>query len=107
MPSPFPGMDPYLEAQEDWRGFHTRFITYCSDALSDCLPEEYVARIEERFYLVEAHEERGKQYLPDVAITKEDPFPSAPGVSGGTLTLEPVTIPHKQVATEEVRERWL
>jgi hypothetical protein len=28
MPSPFPGMDPYLESPELWRGFHARLITY-------------------------------------------------------------------------------
>ena len=107
MPSPFPGVDPYIEDQSFWRDFHTRFITYCSDSLSESLPVDYVARIEERFYLVEAREETGRQYLPDVAIVKESPFPSGPSASSVTLTLEPVTVPHKEVATEEVRERWL
>lgn len=26
MPSPFPGMDPFIE-QQYWEGFHTRFVT--------------------------------------------------------------------------------
>ena len=107
MPSPFPGMDPYIEGQEDWRGFHARFLVYCADSLSESLPEDYVARIEERFYLVESHEETGRRYLPDVSVTKNDPFPSRAGGRAGTLTLEPVTVPHREIATEEVRERWL
>src|SRR5438105_397599 len=28
MPSPFPGVDPYLEAQESWEDFHAKFINY-------------------------------------------------------------------------------
>ena len=32
MPSPFPGMDPYLEAHR--RDVHARLIIYASDAIS-------------------------------------------------------------------------
>ena len=28
MPSPFPGMDPYLEDPSVWMDFHESFITY-------------------------------------------------------------------------------
>ena len=27
MPSPFPGMDPYLEHPRHWQDFHTEFLT--------------------------------------------------------------------------------
>ena len=37
MPSPFPGIDPYLESQGYWPDFHARFITYCRDALNEIL----------------------------------------------------------------------
>ena len=30
MPSPFPGFDPFLEAQGYWREFHTTFLTWIS-----------------------------------------------------------------------------
>ncbi|MFN9968949.1 MAG: DUF4058 family protein, partial [Phycisphaerae bacterium] len=33
MPSPFPGMDPFLESQE-WEDFLSRLITAFSDRLS-------------------------------------------------------------------------
>ncbi len=36
MASPFPGMDPYLEAH--WRDVHARLIIYASDALQVLLP---------------------------------------------------------------------
>ena len=49
----FPGIDPFLEAQGYWPDFHSRTITYCSDAIADALPDPYLVRIEERIHLVE------------------------------------------------------
>jgi hypothetical protein len=48
MPSPFPGIDPYLEGQGLWPDFHHTFLVYCSEALSNQLPEHYYTQIEER-----------------------------------------------------------
>src|SRR5262245_12632107 len=44
MPSPFPGMDPYLEAH--WRDVHARLIIYACDALQSVLPGSLRARVE-------------------------------------------------------------
>ena len=66
MPSPFPGIDPYLESQHRWEGFHPRLVTYLCDALNDVLPESYVAELGERFHLMELLEREAKQILPDV-----------------------------------------
>jgi hypothetical protein len=33
MPSPFPGMDPYLEAHNVWPGFHQKFASELSTEL--------------------------------------------------------------------------
>ena len=46
MKSPFPGMDPYLEDQGRWPDFHASMITYCRDALSERLQDDYVAQME-------------------------------------------------------------
>lgn len=44
MRSPFPGMDPYLEA---WTGdVHASFMVYTSDALQPQLPRDLIARID-------------------------------------------------------------
>jgi uncharacterized protein DUF4058 len=53
MPNPFPGMDPYLEDPAFWSDFHATFINYCREALLDCLPDNYEARIDEKVRLVE------------------------------------------------------
>ena len=52
MPSPFPGMDPYLENVIFWRSVHTAFIAYITAALNDTLPDAFVARIEGRSYIM-------------------------------------------------------
>ena len=76
MPSPFPGIDPYLEAQGFWEGFHQRFLTYYCDALNDNLPESYIAELGEHFHLVELTPREAKRILPDVAIIAGDHKPS-------------------------------
>ena len=45
MPSPFPGMDPYLENPVWWPDFHHSFITYARDALQPGLRPRYRARV--------------------------------------------------------------
>jgi len=34
MPSPFPGMDPYLEGRRIWPGVHARLIVAITDYLT-------------------------------------------------------------------------
>lgn len=66
MPSPFPGMDPYLEDRFKWPDLHARLIYLISDALSDQILPKYAAVIGE--YVKVAHVPR--QIIPDVNITQ-------------------------------------
>jgi hypothetical protein len=49
MPSPFPGMDPFIEGQE-WHDFRHGFIVVARAALVQQVRPKYVVRIEERDY---------------------------------------------------------
>jgi hypothetical protein len=51
MPSPFPGMDPYLEAPDQWPGFHTIYIVALQRSLTGILPPGFIARPEVRVYI--------------------------------------------------------
>ncbi|MGC1309994.1 MAG: DUF4058 family protein [Phormidesmis sp.] len=51
MPSPFPGMDPYLEMPELWSEVHSRLIVAIADNLSEQLSDAYRVAIEKRTYL--------------------------------------------------------
>jgi hypothetical protein len=107
MPSPFPGMDPYLEDPAYWRDFHSRFINACSELLSERLPDAYEARIDETLRLVEHAPDRSTTPLPDVAVTRGAPAGKTGGTHPGTVsTLDPVDnlLPTE---AEEVRERWI
>jgi Protein of unknown function (DUF4058) len=68
MPSPFPGMDPYLESH--WRDIHASLVIYARDALQAVLPAPLRARVEERV-LLEAPNGLGDHPLfPDVRVVE-------------------------------------
>lgn len=51
MPSPFPGMDPYIEDAALWCGFHTTMIVSISGSINKALPAGYYADIEQHVWL--------------------------------------------------------
>lgn len=87
MPSPFPGMDPYLEQR--WGDFHARLVTYVADALQPGLPADLRARMEERVF-VEALDAAARQVIPDVHV-HETVHPGAARGGGATAVAEPDT----------------
>lgn len=74
MPSPFPGMDPYLETRANWPGVHATLIPYISEALQPQLRPKYVARIGERIQVATFEQ----SCLPDVMLvqTMREPAPT-------------------------------
>jgi hypothetical protein len=50
MPSPFPGLDPYLENPELWPEVHHRLITAIADAIGPSIRPKYRVAIEKRIY---------------------------------------------------------
>ena len=92
MPSPFPGMDPYLEAQGHWESFHAALVLHSAEALNEELPRSYVAKVETRIALV-SFDEPSSERLPDVLLARgERPARTEPRGQPGLATLEPVTI---------------
>ncbi len=71
MPSPFPGMDPFLENQE-WEDFHSRFNTATSDILSSAIRPDYFVRVERRIYLEHVGPDPHTFRRSDVAIVARD-----------------------------------
>ncbi|MFN0019419.1 MAG: DUF4058 family protein [Pirellulaceae bacterium] len=91
MPSPFPGMDPYIELQE-WEDFHTRFNTVLSDLLAPRIEPRYIVRVERRVY-VEGHFSDGDQWRSaDAAILwsgDDSAFPSS-APTGTAVAIAPL-----------------
>lgn len=72
MPSPFPGMDPYIEAQE-WGDFHTTFNTIVRELLTPALGERYFIRVERRLYVEHESDDSDDSNLrvSDVAVVAD------------------------------------
>lgn len=66
MPSPFPGMDPYLEGPRVFPDFHQTFIVNLKAAIQPTLPEPYFAKTEERIWI----ERPERSTLPDVSLVR-------------------------------------
>lgn len=68
MPSPFPGMDPYLEDPTLWPDVHGRLINVASELLLSQLRPKYFIQIDERLYLANADDEASGVIVPDLRI---------------------------------------
>ena len=66
MPSPFPGMDPYLESTDYCRGFHAVLIPSISAQLNSTLPGGFAAYVEERIYVLAPDD----FFIPDVIVNR-------------------------------------
>lgn len=99
MASPFPGMDPYLEDPAFWRDFHQTFIGCWREAIAAELPETYDARLDETVNLVRM-EDAIKTVYPDVALSHKAGGAKIKSRGGGTLLLEPISIPHEYLDEE-------
>ena len=81
MPSPFPGMNPYLEQASVWQDFHNTFLIAIREALVPQLLPNYYVRVEEQVFVHEYDsEERRPLGRPDVSIHAV-PRPSTAQVS--------------------------
>jgi hypothetical protein len=58
MPSPFPGMDPYLETPDLWPDVHHQLISEIRGTLNRALRPRYVARIQLRAYIPDEEDVR-------------------------------------------------
>jgi hypothetical protein len=51
MPSPFPGMNPYLEQADVWQDFHQRFISLLRQLLAEQVCPKYLVKIAEQIFI--------------------------------------------------------
>lgn len=91
MPSPFPGMDPFIELHA-WGDFHHGFIGEIKAQLVPRLAPRYYVRAERRVYFEKSApddepETMPHQRVPDVAVLKRTPEVTLQQSDGGTATI--------------------
>jgi uncharacterized protein DUF4058 len=103
MPSPFPGMDPYLEHPALWPDVHNSLLAALRDALSPQVAPHYYVALERRTYLL-TPDDLVFVGRPDVAVVRraESGPPGQPPAVTATAVLE-VDVP----MADEVAEVFL
>src|SRR4029077_15207273 len=91
MPSPFPGMDPYLESPDIFPDFHDSIITYLRETLQASLPAPYFAALGRRIWIEVSRRSIG----PDVEVRRTSGSSARPTEPAGTVAIasQPATRP--------------
>lgn len=88
MPSPFPGMDPYLEEPGLWPDVHHRLISAASELLGAQLRPKYYVRVEERVYISDKTDPGRSVIAPDLRIAERPELAGTTFEPGGVAPLE-------------------
>jgi len=107
MPSPFPGMDPFLEDPINWPDVHHSLISAIRDQLVMALSPEFYVRIEERLYITHPEDDEGYPTLiPDVVVTTgRQRRGDRPALAGAAAIAEPAFV--EGLIEPEIRDRYL
>ena len=102
MPSPFPGMDPYLEHPALWPDVHNSLIAAIRDAVAPLVAPRYYVRLERRTYLLKPDD---LVFIgrPDAAVVQRAVHEGEPTPYAGAVTVLEVDVP----MGEEVSESFL
>lgn len=110
MPSPFPGMNPYLEQDDAWHDFHERFSPVCAELLTLQVRPNYIVKIDEQLYI---HELAGqaRRFLgrSDVGLARSE---STSALGSDVTLLEapvqgnlPAAVDIERLSFVEIRDR--
>ena len=101
MPSPFPGMDPYLEHPDFWQETHHWLIVACAEFIMPQIRPKYEIAIKKRIYEINDTND-----IPDVAIKRQPNSPNVPTSSVATVTTTvPTTV--KVPIPEKIKQAYL
>lgn len=107
MPTPFPGMDPYLEDPATWPNLHHGLIAEIKSRITADLRPRYYARAEERVYVSDEGDPARNVYIPDIRVVHPPRHGSAdwtPREGGTDLAegLEVTTLIHDEIHERRV-----
>lgn len=110
--SPFPGMDPYLEAPDIWSDLHDTLITILRELLIPKLIPKYIAELQTEVVIEQLEPPSNGESgggtgvkIPDVVVmTRRDSVIPSPAV-GGVATAEPVDVTPLRLRLPHMVER--
>lgn len=108
--SPFPGMDPFLEAPDLWSSVHVRLINAISDYLSPRVLPHFFVDIHQHVYLLTPDDQPENPIIPDAYVVRTPNLaqlvPSPGRVTPPTL-VEPLDAQEVEVREEfiEIRDK--
>jgi hypothetical protein len=109
MPSPFPGMNPYLEQEDAWHDFHERAIPLAADLLGTQVLPRYFVKIDEHVYIHELEEESrrlmGRADLAMVKARTPGDQASATGLLEAPAVVRQPTVDVERLSFLEIRDR--
>ncbi|WP_165075142.1 DUF4058 family protein [Paludisphaera rhizosphaerae] len=69
MPSPFPGMNPYLERDVSWHDFHERFLILGAGIIGAQIRPDYIVRVDDHIFVQETTDESRRSIgRPDLTV---------------------------------------
>lgn len=104
MPSPFPGMDPFLEKHE-WNDFHSTFNTVVREKLSPKVSPSYLVRVERRVYVEHTYGEEQLRQADVAIVTNDAPRHASAATTSVVASATPVE--GLVAMAEEIRETYL
>lgn len=103
MPSPFPGMNPYLEQNDTWEDFHQEFLTRARSQLAAQVEPDYYVKVEVRLYIHEMSAEERRYFGRADAAVASNVVRSQGAVVAEIAAPVKLTMP----AVELSRDSWL
>ena len=101
MPSPFPGMDPYLEQEVVWHDFHEKFIPAAAAHLTAQVLPRYIVLIDENVYLHDLPIEESRLVgRPDLSVASLDASAAHSAAVGVLQAPVQVLMPEQDIERE-------
>ena len=108
MPSPFPGMNPYLERASVWHDFHGRFVPAIAEAVGSQMADQFVVRIDDHVYIHEPPADQRRLIgRPDVGVSTMEPTRNGGGIATieAPAQVDMLDIDEERISYVEIRDR--
>jgi hypothetical protein len=96
MPSPFAGMDPYIESSGMWSDFHATLVPALRAQLNARLPKQFVASIELYVWFHEPEVRKRRQREPDLYVVERSRRAAGEAVATAKAAPAEISLPLTQ-----------